>query len=80
MCLYPVDSETLLRPITNETGIAKLRAGDQLVMNIQATRTLNFWVDWAFSLLLFTEAYLFYHHSVVLHDVDHVDEHGVPRQ
>ena len=79
--LYPVDQETLLRPIANETGIMKLRKGDQLVMNIQATRVcVSPWLDWLVSLLLFTEAYLFYHHSIVLHDVHHVDEYGVPRQ
>jgi hypothetical protein len=37
-------------------------------------------IDYFVSWLTFAEVYTMYHHFIVLHDVDHVDASGAPRQ
>jgi hypothetical protein len=71
-----VDDSTVLEVVSE---ISSLQRGDHCLTVLNAVRTLSPTVDWLHSVTGKFRLGGVYHHFVLLDDVDHVDEFGVPR-
>jgi len=71
-----VDQKSVFREIASVT---QLRQGDHCMITLNVLRCLSPWVDYLVSLMGSLELFHLYHHFVILDDVSHVDEFGVPR-
>lgn len=71
-----VDQRTVFREIASVT---QLRRGDHCMITLNVLRCLSPWIDYCVSLMGSLELSHLYHHFIILHDVNHVDEFGVPR-
>ncbi|CAJ1435066.1 unnamed protein product, partial [Effrenium voratum] len=71
-----VDQKSVFREIASVT---QLRRGDHCMITLNVLRCLSPWIDYLVSLMGSLELSHLYHHFVILEDVDHVDQFGVPR-
>lgn len=71
-----VDNKTIIREVPD---VCELRHGDHCLIAINLVRSLNPRVDYFFSCLGSIELCYFYHHFIMVDDVDHVDGQGIPR-
>eukprot|EP00747_Dinoflagellata_sp_TGD_P210708 gnl/TRDRNA2_/TRDRNA2_83972_c0_seq1.p1 gnl/TRDRNA2_/TRDRNA2_83972_c0~~gnl/TRDRNA2_/TRDRNA2_83972_c0_seq1.p1 ORF type:complete len:514 (+),score=72.42 gnl/TRDRNA2_/TRDRNA2_83972_c0_seq1:29-1543(+) len=71
-----LDHCTLIREATD---VCTLRRGDHCLIAINLVPHLSTTIDYIISLLGSLELCWFYHHFLIIDDVDYVDEGGVPR-
>ncbi|CAK9007541.1 unnamed protein product [Durusdinium trenchii] len=71
-----VDQKSVFREIASVT---QLRRGDHCMITLNVLRCLSPNIDYFVSLMGSLELFHLYHHFVILDDVSHVDEFGVPR-
>lgn len=71
-----VDNRTLIREVPD---LCTLQRGDHCLIAINFVRAASPRVDYFVSWLGSIEICYLYHHFIVMDDVDHVDESGVPR-
>lgn len=71
-----VDQKSLFREIASVT---QLRRGDHCMITLNVLRCLSPRIDYFVSLMGSLELFHLYHHFIILDDVGHVDDFGVPR-
>jgi len=71
-----IDNKTLIREVQD---LSKLKRGDHCVIALNVLRATTPLGDWAISWLGSCELIYLYHHFIVLDDVEHIDDAGVPR-
>jgi len=71
-----VDSKTIIREVTD---VRTLRRGDHCLIAINLVRCVSPTIDHLISCLGSIELCYFYHHFIIMDDVYHVDEQGIPR-
>lgn len=71
-----VDNRTIIREVTD---VRQLRKGDHCMVAINLVRSVSPTMDYFVSFLGSIELIPFYHHFIMIDDVDHVDEQGIPR-
>jgi hypothetical protein len=71
-----IDNRTIIREIGN---VVELRRGDHCLVTINLMRCVSPMIDRMISWIGSFECIYFYHHFIMVDDVSHVDEHGVPR-
>jgi hypothetical protein len=71
-----IDHQTIIREVSDKT---QLRKGDHCLTTLNIFRCVHPQLDYFVSLLGAFELFHYYSHFVVLDDVDHVDNNGIPR-
>lgn len=71
-----LDHTTLIREVYDVTA---LRRGDHCLTSLNPMRIVSPTLDYLISILGSMELSYFFHHFIIVDDVDHIDEQGVPR-